>query len=91
MSNHDDAFVGVNHLVQSACRLVRLVNRCTCFLVGFMQLKAQSHSQAQSMQVGIANVLMHATTFVPFSRLLLIPRKCVHGTRPISAHPLGYN
>ena len=57
-----------------------------------MQLKAQSYSQAQSMQVGIAktcNVWLHATSYVRFSRPLLIPRKCVFGTRPVSAHPLG--
>ena len=56
-----------------------------------MQLKAQSHSQAHSMQVGIAktcNVWLHAMPFVPFFTSL-IPGKCIYGTRPVSSHPLG--
>ncbi len=33
ISNHDDAVIGVHHLVQSICNFV---NRCAYFLIGFM-------------------------------------------------------
>ena len=84
MSTHNDAFVCVNHLVQSVCSFVKQMCMFPSWLHG--------HSQAQSMQVTTAktcNVWLHATLFVPFSRPLLHPSQMCLWHSPCQSTPLG--